>query len=60
MHAKVVRRAKWSGLSFLALAAVTYFGTSLSDRMDNYISFVDAQEELLLEQFPEGDLDERG
>lgn len=48
------------GGTLLVMAAVTYFGSSLSDRMDNYIQYVDAQDDLLVTQMPQADLDESG
>jgi hypothetical protein len=42
LHDKVVRRVKWSGLTFLVLGTATFIATSMSDSMSNHVQFVEA------------------
>ena len=44
----------------LLFAGATYIATSMSDNIDTYVSFVDAQDDLLITQTPQADLDETG
>jgi len=60
MQDKAFRRVKWMGGAALLFGAATYIATGLSETMDNYVSFVDAQEDLLLREMPQADLDETG
>jgi len=47
-------------MTLVFLTGATYVATSMSDTMDSYVSFVDAQEDLLITQTPQGHLDETG
>lgn len=47
-------------MALLVFGGVTFMANNMSEKMNSYISFVDAQEELIIEQFPEVDLNEQG
>jgi hypothetical protein len=47
-------------MALLVFGGVTFMANNMSEKMNSYISFVDAQEELIIEQFPEADLNEQG
>jgi hypothetical protein len=47
-----------STMALLVFGGVTYMGTHMSESMNSYITYVDAQEELIIEQFPQADLNE--
>ena len=42
------------------MVAVSYFGTHVSDNIDQFISYVDAQDDLLIAELPNVDIDENG
>ena len=58
MTERAFKRVKFGTMTLLALGTVSYFATNMQDSMLNHISFVDAQDELLIEQFPEGNFNE--
>ena len=57
---KAVRRVKWAGSFVVVLAAVGYFGTSLSGNMNDYIAFAEAEEDFIIMNNPQTDLNENG
>ena len=57
---KAYRRVKWMGFVLLLFLAVSYFGTHLSTNMNDYIAFVEAEEDFIINKSPGADLDENG
>ena len=47
-------------MAILAFVSVQYIANNMSENVGSYVSFVDAQDELLIEQFPEENLNEQG
>jgi len=45
---------------FAALFSVQYFGNHLSTSIDQYVQYVDAQDDLLIAQVPDAEIDETG
>jgi len=60
MTERALRRVKYSTMALLVLSSVSYMASNMQENMNNYISFVDAEDELLIEQFPEENLNEMG
>lgn len=47
-----MKRVKWAGATLLLLGSVHYIGNHLSNNIDNYVSYVDAQDDLLIAEMP--------
>ena len=45
---------------FAVMMSVQYFGMHVSDNIDQYVQYVDAQDDLLIAELPNTDIDESG
>jgi hypothetical protein len=53
MTSRAFKRVKFATMALLALGGVSYVANNFQESLNSHIAFVDAQEDMLIEQFPE-------
>ena len=60
MVSKAYRRVKWMGSFFIVMLAAAYIGNHLSNDLNDYVAFAEAEEDYMIKSNPRIGIDENG